>query len=209
MLLGLGLGVPFQTSKGVLVFDSFNRADNAASMGNADTGQSWQVLSGTWGISSNKAYLASVTSQASTVVNAGVPGIAMTSDVTLSSTLNRAAPGLVVRTIDDSNYLLATITKASTNDLIEIYKRDLGVFTQLAQLVGAGNVNGTTYSVRVTAIGNTISVYRDGVLKLSHTLVGADATKFATPTLCGIRVHNSATGDDGLSRFDNISVEAI
>lgn len=41
--------------------DRFRRADSASSVGSLDTGQAWTVTSGTWGISSNAAYLTAAT----------------------------------------------------------------------------------------------------------------------------------------------------
>lgn len=210
-MIGNGIGIGFQLKKKVLVFDSFTRADSATSLGKANTGQTWSALSGTWGIISNQAYLASVISAAVAVVNALIPDVSLTCSVTLSPTLNRANAGLILRCIDDNNYILIAIAKAGTGtaDAIEIYKRDAGTFTALASLSNAGNINGTTYEFKVITNGNQISVYRDGVLKVSHTLSGADATKYSTPTRYGLRESVGAGNDDGNSRFDQFAVVSL
>lgn len=51
------------------ISDAFNRSDNGSSLGTADTGQVWENVRGTWGISSNKA---STSTSASTYPMAAV-----------------------------------------------------------------------------------------------------------------------------------------
>jgi hypothetical protein len=197
----------------IVVSDSFDRSNSTTSLGTADTGQAWTAANGTWGISSNKAYLVSATGQAVATVNAEIADIEMTCDITLSSTNNRADTGLVLRFIDNNNYLVVVIGKVgnnATDNTFQMFKRDGGTFTQLQAGNSAGNVNGTTYTVRVVADGNVITAYRDNDLSFTHTLTGGNATKFGSPTRCGIRTSvGSGNGDDGGSRHDNFTVETL
>lgn len=188
--------------RGQRVSDSFNRADDATSLGSADTGQPWAPLNGTWGISSNKAYLVTTTSQATAATDGGSADANLSVDVTMSPTLNRAATGVIVRATDASNYLMIAMTIIAAGNSITLWKRQ-GGFTKLQEVLGAGFVNGQTYAVRVVVSGPQVIAYVDGVEKINHTLAGADATAFATPTLHGIRIDATGTADDGNSRFDN------
>jgi hypothetical protein len=51
-----------------VVRDRFGRADSALTLGSAETGQAWTAQQGTWGISSNQAYVAAL--------GAGLPQVA-------------------------------------------------------------------------------------------------------------------------------------
>lgn len=196
-------------TKKILVQDGFNRANSATTMGIADTGQTWTPFSGTWGISGNKAYLASATTQAVNTVDRGIANIRIKCDISLSPTANRADTGLMIRGIDDNNYLLVALQKTATADWITLYKRDVSAFTTLSQITTAGLVNGATYTVFIQAVGSDIMVYVNGVLKITYSLIGADATKFGTPTKCGLRMASAASSDDGNSRFDDFIMEAV
>lgn len=62
----------------IIISDSFNRVNNPATMGNADTAQPWEPQVNTWGILSNAAYMNIVDvpftpNQGYTVINAGSP----------------------------------------------------------------------------------------------------------------------------------------
>lgn len=92
-----------------IVTDTFDRANNALTMGSADTGQIWvPQLGSVWGISSNLAY----TSTSGVIVGAGVSsGITVVdalvhnviAQVTATAINNGAS--LVGWYVDDSNYL--------------------------------------------------------------------------------------------------------
>lgn len=190
---------------GAIVADTFTRADSAVTLGSAETGQAWSALSGTWGISGSKAYLASTTAQAVAIVESGAADADVSVDVTLSASASRADVGIAFRVIDDNNYLLAAFTKTAS-DAITIFKRSAGAFTQLAILSGAGNINGSTYTFRVRVRGTSVEVFRDGESKLAHTLSGADQTAYGAATKHGLRLNWGASNDDGGSRFDNFRI---
>lgn len=193
------------------VVDSFDRADSTSTLGTADSGQTWTAYSGTWGISSNQAYLVSTTAQAFAGVNAGISDVDMSCNVTLSATLARADCGLVVRAIDNNNYILVVLNRLGGTGLgnsIQLFKRDAGSFVLLDSIGSEGHVNGATYAVRVILNGDSIDIYRDGSLRLSHTFSAANQTKYGTATIHGIRVNAGVGADDGGSRFDDFEVTA-
>ena len=57
----VGVGAQQRRSVGPVVFDDFNRADNSTTIGNALTGQPWDVTGGVYGIRSGRMYLATNT----------------------------------------------------------------------------------------------------------------------------------------------------
>lgn len=191
----------------VVLADAFGRADSTTTMGNTDTGQTWSPFSGTWGISSNKAYLVSDTAQAVTVFDAGNADGTFQVEITTSPTLNKVDCGLVFRSISSTKHLLLAINKNAATNAVTLWKVDT-TYTKLAEFNPASLAENTLYTVAVGLAGADITVSINGTVRITHTLVGADATQFTTPTLIGIRVNwfFGNGGDDKSSRFDNLSM---
>lgn len=184
------------------ILDSFNRANSAVSLGNADTGETWIAQSGTWGIAANKAYLAANAAANDTaVLDTGTGDGDLVVDVTLSATNNRADVGLIIRDADVNNYLLLAFSKVAGFNQMTLYKRVAGVFTQLGSALVGALVNGTTYNVHVTFTGTSIEVEVDGVSRISYNT----ATGLEANTKIGFREAFGPGGDDGGSRFDNLT----
>jgi hypothetical protein len=142
---GATVGLTAPASVGVT--DSFNRA-NAGTLGTADTGQTWALLSGSAAIVSNQA------------VGGGGGGVAvidaLAADFTLTATVVAVAgdPGIVIRATDTSNYILIT----NSGIVRKVAGTDIPIRTD-----SLGLVNGSV--VRIEAYGPNITVYKDGVLK--------------------------------------------
>lgn len=154
-------------SRGYVVFDNFNRADNASVLGTANTGQAWVPLVGTWGISVNQAYVAVVVGNPIAVVDSGLS----------NSTVNASIPvagndvGLVMRATDASNYIRFII---ETN-VFYLQKCVVGAFTTIASIAGT-LVNGDQLSVSVS--GSVFTAYKNGVFILTGTdAFNSSATK--------------------------------
>ena len=164
------------------VTDSFNRADNASTMGNTDTGQTWVPNSGTWGISSNRAYESASApgGQRTTVVDSGM------SDCNVQVTFTTYDDtGLCFRSTDDNNHFL--------NNTSELFRKQSGGYTSLgyfSSTFGSGDV------MKVELNGTSIKVYRNGSLVLSAT-----SSFNQTATKHGLRKNGAST-----SRFDDFSV---
>lgn len=176
------------------VGDTFTRADSATTLGNAETGGAWSAVTGTWGISSDKAYLALGSgSNNVAVVDSGASDVIV--DVTFSTYAPDAlAQRLIVRETDASNYLLVTNQDAGGNvgNNVSIWKNIAGVFTNLAVTAHAwadGDV------VRVVAIGSSLFVYVNGT-----QLISTSSTANQTATKHGIG------GGTKTGRFDNFQV---
>lgn len=89
------------TNPTVVIKDGFNRANSTTDLGNADTGQAWEVLSGKWGVLDNAAYQIDY-SDHKAVINTGK------GDGTLEVTLakNVQDTRILFRTQDSNNTYL-------------------------------------------------------------------------------------------------------
>lgn len=142
--------------------DDFNRADSATSLGTSSSGHVWVPLGGTtWGISSNKAYLPSASTQ--TVAYCEANDADVTIEVVLSksdATNNLNRMGISFRLTDDSNYLYAYFLSSTS---LRLFKKVTGAGTQL----GLATVTETSGDgLKVIANGDQIEVYHNGVLKI-------------------------------------------
>lgn len=103
------------TDPGVEVMDSFNRANNASTLGTADTGQTWTYANSTWGISSNHATMTVgnlVRGHAS--VEVGSADMLVTATV-YGTALQDAFPWVVARYVDPDNcYAVQTGQETAT-----------------------------------------------------------------------------------------------
>jgi len=144
------------------VTDDFNRADSTTSLGTSTSGHAWTALTGTWGISSNKAYVENSSgSQTIAYVEAADADVIIEVTVhnnTLSNSINRM--GIAFRITDASNYLFAYFV--GTNAL-RIFKVVAGSGTQ----IGTATVTFANNSVlKVVIAGYQLEAYQNGVLKV-------------------------------------------
>lgn len=186
--IGVGIGLstfsPQATGGAVLITDTFNRADNASGLGIADTGQSWQTISGSWQISGNQA-VANGSGNQIAVIPSGI------SDATILANVKSSGNGvgLAFRVVDSSNYWFVHI-------------RNDG-FSQLLKVIGGsstsvGNLASPTYSdgteLKVILNGSTISLYYGGVLRNTYN----DAA-LQTATMHGLFASFSGTWQDNFT----------
>lgn len=169
------------------VSDSFNRADNASSLGTADTGQVWSALLGTWGISGNKAYKPSGAGQSFAVVESGLADCTIA--VTVSGTLT-AGGGICFRATDANNLWFVEMDVGQTL----LYKVQAGGYS--APVTGMATFAvGDVMSVVLS--GSSISVRKNGAQIGSHT-----STFNQSATKQGLRAYGNAV------QFDDFSVTA-
>jgi hypothetical protein len=174
---------------GNTVEDYFTRADSTTTLGTADTGQTWTAHTGTWGISSNQAYLATRSGDSVATVDCGKSDIDFTCNVTLGA--DGTQPGIVFRATDDQNYLLAFLNNSTgATDDIELYQRVAGAYTKLGtDYRFPGDIANTTITLRVVTSGTSIEIYADGTLRHSHT-----TSQFQTATRVGLRLNDAGSG---------------
>lgn len=167
--------------------DNFNRADTTTAIGTpSDGGSAWVQLSGSWGISTNRGYNSTGGSHQSCVLEAS--SSVVTVEVTFETIATETA--LILRAVDDSNYVVAIADTVSYN----LYKRVAGGFT----LIGS---NATTF-----ASGD---VFKISVDSANQYIASKNGTPFstlsdavhATATQHGLRVSGGTT-----ARFENFSI---
>lgn len=170
-----------------LLRDTFSRADSAVALGNPETGPPPTILSGTWGVSSGKAYSASDADGGIACWDLGTPDGTFEAVVrgTLNSGTDFRLADLVIRMLDTSNYLRIVCGAGVFN----LQKQDGGASTNLVSQALAWS-DDTDYRITALAVGNAIQVWRDGLLLISYPLTGGD-TKYAAYTKHGIRLRKS------------------
>jgi len=180
--------------------DAFGRADSSTTLGTTDTGQTWSVLSGTWGISSNAAYEPGAVNgaQHAVVTDSGLSDCVVQVTVPVLSGLSGNA-GVVFRATDDSNYWRFVIGGATDNNWY-FQKKVAGSFS----LVGTGGGVAAGDVLRVVLGGNTITVFKNGTQMATTT----DSFN-STATKHGMSNSASSAGQGTVARLDDFSVRAV
>ena len=156
-------------------------------------GQSWANVSGTWGISSNQAYLAAGDSIAGGGQNVAAFDTGV-SDATLSVRLSAAGDmGIAFRVTDGSNWYCANISGTT----LSIFSVIGGSLTVVNSTTVSAAANGDFLIVKVA--GTTYTAVLNG-----QSVSATDAT-FLTQTKGGLRVYYLSTTE----RFDDFSVGPI
>lgn len=167
--------------------DTFNRADNGATMGTpSDGGSAWYEAPADWGIVSNQSYTFIEVGNAIAILEASITNVQV--QVTLSGTQGGA--GIVFRAVDENDFMMATISSAGGS----IYKVVGGTFTSLGSNTWTA-VAGDVWKVTVDS-SNNITLYQNGVSRIALN----DATH-ATNTKHGLRSDNTTA-----LRFDDFSI---
>ena len=172
-----------------LVVDTFDRADDAQSLGETGTGESWEAVFGTWGIEDNVAVRASAAAgaQSLAVVPQGEGDGLM--EVTLS--VVEPGAGLAFRYIDPENYWTVTANPSigswTVNRVIEGEPELIG---ELAAPVA----DGTT--VTVTSNGPLLRFVIDG-----EEFLQLDDSTFEGSLQAGIVASADSAGDARWDRF--------
>lgn len=176
------------------VHDEFTRADSTSSLGG-----SWAVDTGTWGISSNRAYIVSGTgSQRAYLPNTTAAGDGIViCDITAPNPATTAF-GLMLRRVDANNFI--RLWNNNTNNSIHLQTWVSGGFGATIDSIAQTWVAGQTYRIVVAMVGNRYSVWVDGVKKMDwKTDVN---NRHLTATSNGILTGNTPTG----VRWDNFAV---
>jgi lysophospholipase L1-like esterase len=169
---------PSQPLAPLQLSDTYTRPNGAPVAAETPVGATYTALSGTWAIAGNKLGL---TAGGSIAVESGL------ADLDITAVIEKGAgsptPGLLFRVSDDSNRL-GFFLNPSTGT-VQLFRMDAGVNTAIAST--AFTFDRTYYVMRVLARGASIRCYVNGTLRLSHTLSGADQTKFGVFTKVGFR----------------------
>lgn len=148
--------------------DTFDRANNAASAGSADTGQAYTAAVGTWGINGNELYRPTSGGAYDQLTQpSGADGFV---EWTYGSNVQDGM-GCLLRWVDSANFL--HVERAAGFGVVNLYQRVAGVST-FVDNAPMNNAIGDV--VRVVFIGTNLAFYSNGVL----TKVIPGVTQFAT-----------------------------
>lgn len=181
------------------VTDSFNRADDAATLGNADSGQTWVPddsgggFFSVWGISGNRAYAPGPAPDHQT--QAYVETGKSDGTVAVKIAVYGGDDGIIFRYRDVNNYLLATVVSGGTERII--YERVAFAFAALDVSSGLSFGDGDVLGVVMS--GTSIITTKNG----SPFGTPITTSRFQTETKHGIRTYTGATGTT--TRFDDFS----
>lgn len=182
----------------LLVADDFTAANTADISGRTTpTGSKTWVKRSTSttavGITSNKAAITTSGGNGAYIVDTGVVDMDASADLTFQSDQSLIIRGNTTTAIKPE--LLCQLTTSGRR----IAKIDgSGTYTILASDAVACT-NGTTYTVRGVAHGNSITMYVNGTSILTYTLTGAETTTYVSH---GAGLSGDATG----AAWDNFSV---
>lgn len=184
-----------QKANKIVVFDGFNRADNASSLGNADTGQVWEVKGrSTWGIQNGQAYLNAFIDNSIALIDAKNSNFIY--KVRIPVVYNVQSCGMAFRAIDYDNQI--RIVKTSIDDdNWYLQKRVAGITTSLG---GIGIINSGD-EVIVIANMDTITIKVNGII----SLIVNEAFNI-TITKSGFTIGYTQGSN---FRFDNLSIGGV
>ena len=184
------------------VADDFDRADNASSLGSTSVGSvTWVPLSGggwsgTWGISSNQAYLAAITGFSAAIVPTATPEGKVAADITSTSFLPGGGfAGVAGRVVDNLNWWSFDLT----DNNVRLTRMVAGTHIIVWSSSPSSDTPGT-YRLELTCRGDDLECRVDG--SLVHT---------ETST-----IHNTGTGfgllgadyvHSNLARWDDFDLE--
>ena len=180
---------PFVDLQETRFIDTFSRANSAVTMGNLESGEAWSVLGGTWGISSQRAYSVSNADANAVVVDVSAEDITMTCKMTggVLQGASELIPMIVFRCADSTHYWYVLLA----GDVLTLGYNYAG-----GTAVGSYTAtfdNGTFYTVKVIAVGSSISVYLDSVLRISYTANSTLMALYAGNTKCGMVLSKTFT----------------
>jgi len=182
----------YVTPQSAVVSDTFTRADTTSGLGTADTGQAWDEITGTGGITSDQAYYPSGTALA--VIDSAKADAAIQC-TWISPQLGTDRPRLIFRLTDGNNYWFIDPVNANT---LQLWKVAGGGFTQVGSDATHAWSSGDV--VQVSVSGDSISVYINDSLAIGP--VTDSFNDIATQHGIGIAVNGASL------RFDNFSVTA-
>lgn len=195
MNIGVGIGLTFGKSmRKIVARDSFTRADSATVLGNADTGQTWEILGGTWGITGNKAYESTTTASDRYAVVPTVANGSVSADVVWKT---GGKIGLVCRAANNTNFIFGYI---NGNTQVTLAKVVTSTFTGLGNAAFTP-VDGTTYKMEIQYVGTSVSLYVNGT-----KMIGPVTVPELTTNIKSGMFKNAAVNTQTL---DNFVVSAI
>lgn len=140
-----------------LIVDDFTRSDSTTNLGSASPGGAWTQDNGTWGISSNQAYISSGSGASIATIDASESDVDIR--VKVSASAGGGNAGLVFRYSDANNYWRAFWDGSSGNIFLQKVVSGSGT-----TFVNTGVTGGFAAGdqIRVLASGSSIKLYHEG-----------------------------------------------
>ena len=208
------------SARALVVSDTFDRQD-AATLGDADSGQQWEYANGTWSVDAATAVFNGDGSIAEATVDSDLSDeFKAEADITLSSESLRANAGLTILHRDHANHIFCKVevTDGHPKGLISIGKyvdgRGRSLLGPPSYEDGLGLHNGRTYHGICKRRGDRISWRISGgdldtAERVHYTLSAEDIAAFGDATAHGLRSRVASDEDDGATRWDNFDVVAL
>jgi hypothetical protein len=203
-----------------VVSDAFDRQD-AATLGDADSGQQWEYANGTWSVDAATAVFNADGSIAEATVDSDLSDdFKAEADIRLSPEPLRANAGLTILHRDHANHIFCKveITEGHPEGFISIGKfvdgRGKSLLGPPSYEDGLGLHNGRTYHGICKRQGDRISWRISGgdldtAERVHYTLSAEDIAAFGDATAHGLRARLAWDEDDGGTRWDNFDVVAL
>lgn len=194
----------------VYAWDDFDRVQNPIQGTVTPSGLFWKPQIGTWLTDGSTARTSTSDANANMITDA--PTVDASMVVTISPGNGSARPGVTFNDDGNDNMLLLYSSSGGGTLTLSTYFGPTRVF--VASTGGVGNPN-STFELRVTSIGPTITVYVNDSLRMTQTLTGANLCKFKDigPGCVSDGQPNVGFGlwadSDTLSTFDNFRVESV
>jgi hypothetical protein len=172
--------------KDVLAYDTFTRASNATVIGTTEdiVPKTYTIIgSGTWGITSNAAYCATLPlSPNISIASVNVGTTQQDIRIKMSQPTNSAAVAIACRVVDVNNYFFASYSTTSITMFSVVNGGETNRYSDPFSPSASGN------NVRLVSLGTIIYLYIDDVLKTQYQLSGTEITALAAGNSCGPRV---------------------
>lgn len=194
----------------VYAWDDFDRVQNPVQGTVSPSGLFWKPQIGTWLTDGSTARTSTSNANANMITD--VPTVDASMVVTINPRNGSARPGVTFNDDGDDNMLLLYSASGGGTLTLSTYFGPTRVF--VASTNGVGNTN-STFELRVTSIGPSITVYVNGTLRMTQTLTGANLCKFKDigPGCVSDGQPNVGFGlwadSDTSSTFDNFRVESV
>jgi hypothetical protein len=191
MPLTIGTARYTRRASGVLLTDGFNRADGP--LGRADTGQAWEVRTGTAAIVSGQARFSAATLKSLAVLPCGVSDFALR--VTLATNPASSGPAFCVAASGGS---FLRLENSSATWALKSWNG--ASLSTLASVAGA-RANGDV--LQIVKRGARIECWRNGALLFAHALTAANMALYGLNTW-----HGFGNEGDTTARWDTGLLEA-
>jgi hypothetical protein len=190
-----------------LFSDTFSRADNATTLGNAEVGGAWTAQNGTWGVTGGEGYCVSDVDGNILVGNIGLNLKSYTFTVSIKGTISGASNqrrlNPIFKYIDSTNFWYVSFSAGT----LSLRKVDTDNFTTQSS-ISLTTLDDVYYKIKVVCSGSNIQVYVDGILRISYVMTSLEIAKYGTATGVGFRYNKTGTPTFN-ARFDNLSVTTV